>query len=77
MIVYAVFKDGVYRHECYGIFDTESEAKSGAEFAAKNDIDDYHTYEVLPFTMNFANGGREQLPVFSVRKNSEQSGKTQ
>lgn len=52
MKVYAVFQDGIYRHLCAGIFDTEEAAKACADETAKNDLDDYHDWEVVPFELN-------------------------
>ena len=50
--VFAVFKQGVYRHECGGIFSTLDEAIKCARALAENDRDEYHSYEVLPFEVD-------------------------
>lgn len=50
--LYAVFKDGVYRHECGGIFDDIELAKSAARKLIGGERDDYHNYEVVPFELN-------------------------
>lgn len=77
--VYAVFKSGIYRHECGGIFHSQEEAISAATHFANSDIDDYHDYKVVPFVLNERSavyGGesywspklKEDDPVFSIRK---------
>lgn len=48
-IVYAVFKQGIYRHECGGVFLTKEKALSAAKDYALNDCDDYHQYAVIEF----------------------------
>lgn len=50
--VYAVFKGGIYRHECLGIFDDPTVAEGVADKAALLDPDHYHRYEVVPFEMD-------------------------
>lgn len=50
--LYAVFKQGAYRHECLGIFDDDLEAKVVAEHAATTGSDHYHRFEVVPFELN-------------------------
>jgi hypothetical protein len=51
--IYAVFKQGVYRHECLGVFSSEAMARAAAESYAKGE-DGYHTFEVVPFTLDAA-----------------------
>lgn len=54
MRVYAVFKEGVYRHECAGIFTSEDRAKQVADaWLAKGD--GYHEWHVVPFEMDVVN----------------------
>lgn len=65
--VYAVFRQGVYRHECGGVFDTLHRAKECADFLADEDVDGYHTYVVVPFRLNqmpsiVGNGGAIHSP---------------
>lgn len=50
--LYAVFRKGVYRHECGGIFDHPGKAVTAAFELAQEDNDDYHAYEVVPFELN-------------------------
>lgn len=52
MKVYCVFREGVYRHECGGVFDTLAAAIDAADWFADNDNDSYHSYNVSPFEMN-------------------------
>lgn len=51
-MIYAVFAKGIYRKECFGIFDDLELAKECANTARENDIDRYHRYEVIPFEPN-------------------------
>ncbi len=50
--VWAVFKEGVYRHECGGIFTSLEKATAAAEQLAIAEKDDYHRFEVVPFTVD-------------------------
>ena len=52
MKVYAIFKEGVYRHECGGIFSTLEKAKDAAKSLISGEDDDYHTYKVLAFDLD-------------------------
>lgn len=76
--VYAVFCEGVYRHECIGVFFDEAAAKNAADAAARADNDSYHRYSVVPFTPNVGNlpAGKmhtmifEPDAIYSVEKNT-------
>jgi hypothetical protein len=46
MIVWLVFREAVYRHECLGIFASFDAAKSAALAAAENELDSHHAIEV-------------------------------
>lgn len=50
--VFAVFREGVYRHECCGIFTDKDKAIACADAAADADGDSWHEYRVYPFTLN-------------------------
>ena len=50
--VFAVFRSGYYRHGCGGIFASLESAKVAAEAMAAADCDDYHRYDVVPFTLD-------------------------
>ena len=50
--IYAVFKEGVYRHECLGLFKTLENAKSVADKAASSGHDHYHHFLVVPFELD-------------------------
>ena len=50
--LYAVFKEGLYSHECVGIFDSLEVAQDVAVRAISMEPDDYHTYDIVPFTLN-------------------------
>jgi len=51
-ILFAVFRQGQYRHECGGIFDSPAAAGDAARALAAGDTDDHHDYWVVPFTLN-------------------------
>lgn len=50
--VFAVFKKGVYRHECGGIFTTFELAKGAAITLLRGECDDYHNYEIIYFNLD-------------------------
>lgn len=50
--VYVVFKEGVYRQECGGIFTTREAAVTAAKALLLGERDDYHTYEIIAFPLN-------------------------
>lgn len=52
MDLFAVFKHGVFRQECAGIFSTQEAAETAAECAIAKERDDYHSYEMVPFVLN-------------------------
>lgn len=49
--VFAVFRSGHYRHGCGGVFGSLEDAIAAAESMAAIDCDDYHRYDVVPFTL--------------------------
>lgn len=65
--VFAVFKEGVYRHECGGVFEAEDAARERADALAREDQDDYHTYEVVPFDLGVP-VKMEDEPIYKTRK---------
>lgn len=60
--LFAVFREGVYRHQCGGIFSTKDDAIACAKHLAASDSDAYHTYEVLPFVLD------QRLPIEPASK---------
>lgn len=54
MLVYAVFRQAIYRHECVGIFSSADAAGDEARAAARTDVDDHHTYAVVAFPLGEA-----------------------
>ena len=48
MIVYAIFKESGFRHECGGIFATQGAAERAARAIVANE-DGHHTVRVYPF----------------------------
>ena len=52
MKIYVVFRNGVYRHECGGIFSTFELAKSAAKCLLEGEPDDYHYYDIVMFELD-------------------------
>lgn len=50
--LYAVFREGIYRHECGGVFDSVINAEQAREVLIGWDIDSYHEYTIVPFVLN-------------------------
>jgi len=64
--LFCVFQEGVYRHECVGVFGSIEKAKDAANRIAAADSDDYHSYDVFDFTLNEV--GKEDRALYSVRR---------
>lgn len=60
--VFAVFKKGVYRHECGGIFTTFELAQDAAISLLRGERDDYHIYDVVYFNLD------EQTPQTTLEQ---------
>ena len=52
MNVYTVYKQGVYRHEILGVFDTLENARKRAFVAALGENDGYHDFMVAQSNLN-------------------------
>ena len=52
MTVYIVFKEGVYRHECFGAFSSIGAAMDSAAIAKSNEPDSYHSFSIVPFVVD-------------------------
>jgi len=50
--VYIVTREGVYRHEIMGVFDSEKSADDHAVASLEREHDDYHEMRVYRFKMN-------------------------
>ena len=50
--VWAVFREGSYRHECGGIFTVQARAIDCAKALAEADADNHHEYTVVPFKID-------------------------
>ncbi len=50
--VFAVFRRGVYRHECGGVFTSYEAAYKAATDYLQGEPDDYHHYEILVIPLN-------------------------
>jgi hypothetical protein len=73
MKLFAVFKQGVYRHECGGIYDSIELAKKSANTFCESDYDSYHCWEVVEFELNeptpaIDDNLVENQPIYTVRK---------
>ncbi len=79
MELFAVFKEGAFRHECGGIFDDQAKAIAAAREFALGETDGYHSYDVVPFTLNVVSKRNfdhrdhlvESEPLFSTDKYAE------
>lgn len=52
MKLFTVFKEGVFRHECAGIYDSIELATVAANTFCENDADGYHSWDVVEFELN-------------------------
>lgn len=52
MNIYTVYKQGVYRHEILGVFDTLENARKRAFLAALGEKDGYHNFAVAQSQLN-------------------------
>lgn len=52
MYFYALFREGVYRHECGGIFTDLDQARDAIKILRAKEPDNYHTWECVPFEPN-------------------------
>lgn len=52
MELFAVFREGVQRHECGGIFTTYPKAKAAAIALCRGEPDDWHRYGVVAFNLD-------------------------
>lgn len=50
--IYAVFRNGIYRHECGGLFSTLALASAAAVSLRDGEPDSYHYYNVIPFELD-------------------------
>jgi hypothetical protein len=51
-MIYSIFREGIYRHECLGIFTDLDIAICVAMNEAVMEPDNYHSIEVRPFELN-------------------------
>ena len=52
MEVYALFREGVYRHQCGGIFTKKELASKALKELEEAEPDDYHDWQVVPFELD-------------------------
>lgn len=69
--VYAVFEQGVYRHQCGGIFETLKEARDAAKTLIMGERDDYHKFTVVPFVTGLRTS---QTPLDSDNDDDDDAG---
>lgn len=50
--VFIIHRVGVYRHACGGVFSNAAKARVAADYLADEDVDDHHTYEVVPHVLD-------------------------
>lgn len=70
MNIYAVFKHGVYLHDCGGIFTDLEKAKSEAIRLLSGSGDDYHDFVVIQYELDKpapekANSGWSRSQIFN------------
>lgn len=51
-MIYAVFKESVYRHECGGVYSTLEKACDAARMLIWQECDDHHRFDVVPFVLD-------------------------
>lgn len=69
-LLYAVFKEAVYRHECGGIFSTLEKAENAAKDLRDGEPDSHHNYVVVPF---YLDEKTEQTPLIEKTYGSERT----
>lgn len=69
--LFVVFRLGVYRHQCGGVFSTQDLAETAAKALLAGEKDDYHQYQVVPFVLDQQTTQRELETKYSMH-----SGKT-
>lgn len=52
MPLYALFREGSYRHECGGIFTDKYLAKEAIDILISSEPDKHHTWVCVPFEKN-------------------------
>jgi hypothetical protein len=52
MTVFVVFQEGVYRHDCGGVFTSLELAKAAADQRKAAERDNYHEWTVVPFEVD-------------------------
>lgn len=57
--LYALFREGIYRHECGGVFTDIDSAKAAIKKLRDSEPDDYHSWKCIAFEPN------KVTPVYS------------
>ena len=80
LVIYIIIKNGVYRHDLFGVFGDLVAAKTNAIHLARTCKDDYHTYDVIALPYNklcvvkmdnySGNITDDDIPIFSVKKSN-------
>ena len=65
MELFVIFQEGVYRHQCGGVFDDAEVAEAAAKSFRDSDGDSYHHYTVVPLELNkeYGHGGEPGVLV--------------
>lgn len=76
--IYLVIKTSVYRHDIFGAYDELDDAINLADQLALSDIDNHHSYDVIPVPLNEhyeitcsesrGNGTEQDVAVYSATK---------
>lgn len=54
MKLWLVIQQGIHFKGIVGIYDTYEQANDTAQICANTDEDDWHTWDVVPYTMNMS-----------------------
>ena len=66
--LYAVFKTGVYRHECGGVFSGYASAIDAAVRLIRQERDSYHSYNVMPLLVDCVYAESEPRDIVVIEK---------
>jgi len=73
-LVYVVIKEGVYRHDIVGVWDSLDLAKAAAEGAIAAEKDDYHRFVVVETPLNLV--GTDKVVCTLSREDEWKANKT-
>lgn len=67
--LFCVFQEGIYRHQCGGVFSTLDKAIAAAKKLIAEEWDDYHEYTLVPFVLDEVSPQVMGAGLFSDRNN--------